>query len=79
MCQDSYLPTMAKMIFFSGFAVGTFVAGLVSDAYGRKKAIILFSLLTLASGVATSFAPVFPAFVALWWLVGLLKQIISIK
>ena len=30
----------------------------------------MFSLLTLASGLATSFMPVFPAFVLAWWTVG---------
>ena len=36
-CQDSQLPVLAKMIFFSGFAVGTFLAGIVSDIWGRKR------------------------------------------
>ena len=58
------------MIFFSGFAVGTFVAGIVSDIWGRKRSILLFSFLMLASGLATSFMPVFPSFVVMWWLVG---------
>jgi len=70
-CENSYLPTIAKMIFFSGFAIGTFVAGIVSDIWGRKRAILVFSLLTLISGIVTSLMPVFPAFVAMWWLVGI--------
>ena len=69
-CEDSYLPTIAKMIFFSGFALGTFVAGIVSDIWGRKRSILLFSFLMLVSGLATSFMPVFPSFVVMWWLVG---------
>ena len=36
-CQDSSLNVLAKMIFFSGFAVGTFLAGIVSDIWGRKR------------------------------------------
>jgi hypothetical protein len=27
---------VAKMLFFSGFGLGTFLAGLFSDAFGRK-------------------------------------------
>ena len=40
-CEDSSLTVMAKMIFFSGFAVGTFLAGLVSDIWGRKRSDLL--------------------------------------
>jgi len=69
-CSLSSLPVVSKMIFFSGFAVGTFVAGIVSDIWGRKRSILLFSFLMLASGLATSFMPVFPSFVVMWWLVG---------
>lgn len=71
-CEEAYLPVIAKMIFFSGFAVGTFVAGLVSDVWGRQRSIMVFSLLTLSSGVATSFMPNFPGFVVVWWLVSLI-------
>ena len=69
-CSLSSLPVVSKMIFFSGFAVGTFVAGIVSDIWGRKRSILLFSFLMLVSGLATSFMPVFPSFVVMWWLVG---------
>ena len=69
-CDSSGLPVMSKMIFFSGFAVGTFVAGIVADIYGRKRSILLFSFLMLVSGLATSFMPVFSSFVIMWWLVG---------
>jgi len=69
-CGSSGLPVMSKMIFFSGFAVGTFVAGIVADIYGRKRSILLFSFLMLVSGLATSFMPVFSSFVIMWWLVG---------
>ena len=73
-CEESYLPVIAKMIFFSGFAVGTFVAGLVSDVWGRQRSIMVFSLLTLCSGIATSFMPIFSGFVVMWWLVSLIKH-----
>jgi len=69
-CGSSGLPVVSKMVFFSGFAVGTFVAGIVSDIWGRKRSILLFSFLMLASGLATSFMPVFPSFIIMWWLVG---------
>ena len=37
---------------------------------GVLRSIILFSLLTLLSGLLTSVMPVFPAFVLAWWTVG---------
>jgi len=70
-CGRSSVPVIAKMIFFSGFAVGTFVAGIVSDMFGRKRSIALFSLLMATSGILTSFMPHYAAFVFLWWLVGI--------
>jgi len=70
-CERSYLPTLAKMLFFGGFGVGTFVAGIVSDTYGRKRAIILFSLLLLVAGLSCSFVPNYPAFIVVWILVGI--------
>jgi len=69
-CGSSYLPVLAKIIFYSGFGVGTFLAGLVSDVWGRKISILLFSLLTLISGMVTSFMPSFSSFTIMWWLVG---------
>ena len=37
---------------------------------GVLRSILLFSLLTLLSGLLTSVMPVFPAFVLAWWTVG---------
>lgn len=70
-CENDRLPDVARMVFFSGFGLGTFVAGLVSDKWGRKRAMLFFSVLTLVSGISTSFMPVFPAFVLSWWLLGI--------
>ena len=39
------------MTIFGGFAVGTFGAGWLSDAYGRKTAIILSSQLLFGAGI----------------------------
>ena len=43
-CSYDYIPVMTKMFFFSGFAVGTIVSGIVSDILGRKKSILIFSI-----------------------------------
>jgi len=69
-CGSSWLPVLSKIIFYSGFGVGTFIAGIVSDVWGRKISILLFSLLTFISGMVTSFMPTFISFTIMWWLVG---------
>jgi len=70
-CERSYLPTLSKMLFFAGFGLGTLTAGIVSDMFGRKKSIIMFSLLLLASGVGCSFAPNYPSFTILYIIVAI--------
>ncbi|XP_023332421.1 organic cation transporter protein [Eurytemora carolleeae] len=70
-CEASPLSTMAKMMFFGGFGIGTFVAGMVSDTFGRQKAICGFTALLLVSGVACSFMPSYTTFVGLWIVVGI--------
>ena len=78
-CENDRLPDVARMIFFSGFGLGTFVAGLVSDKWGRKRAMLFFSVVTLVGGISTSFMPVFPAFVLSWWLVSRLSYKVKFK
>jgi len=69
-CERKYLKTLAKLILFTGFALGSFCSGLVSDKFGRKKAIWGASLTMLIFGVVTSFIPWFPVFVFTWWVTG---------
>jgi len=69
-CEKSALPYLAKMVIFSGLALGSFVSGLVSDRFGRKKAIWFSSVTMLVAGVLTSFAPWYPLFVFCWLITG---------
>ena len=41
-CDKWYYPNLAQTIFFSGVFVGVFCAGLISDRFGRKKAMFGF-------------------------------------
>jgi len=70
-CQRSYLPTLSKMLFFGGFGLGTFISGIISDSFGRKKSLIGFSLLIFVSGVACSFMPNYISFTVMWIVVGI--------
>jgi len=69
-CEKLGLKTLAKLILFTGFALGSFCAGLVSDRFGRKPAIWGASITMLIFGTITSFVPWFPVFVFTWWVTG---------
>ena len=56
-CENSWLKTLAKLLLFTGFALGSFCSGLVSDRYGRKVAIWASSVTMMVFGVITSFIP----------------------
>ena len=56
-CDKSWLKTLAKLLLFTGFALGSFCSGLVSDKYGRKVAIWVSSVTMMVFGVITSFVP----------------------
>jgi len=69
-CEKSWLKTLAKMLLFTGFALGTFCSGLVSDRFGRKLAIWGASVTMMVFGVITAFVPWYPVFVFTWWVTG---------
>lgn len=46
-----------------GCAVGSFIAGRLTDRYGRKRMLIWVALLFLLTSIATALAPSFPLFV----------------
>ena len=68
------------MLFFAGFAVGTFGAGLISDRYGRKSAIILMAQLLFGCGILTATTSNVVAFSIMWFLTGIdIKMCILFK
>lgn len=69
-CEKKALPYLAKSIIFSGLALGSFVSGLVSDRFGRKKAIWFSSVTMLVAGILTSVMPWYPLFVFFWLITG---------
>jgi len=69
-CEKEWMKTLAKMLLFTGFALGSFCSGLVSDRFGRKTAIWISSVIMLIFGVITSFVPWYPLFVFTWWVTG---------
>ncbi|XP_023345766.1 solute carrier family 22 member 7 [Eurytemora carolleeae] len=69
-CERVALKTLAKLILFTGFALGSFASGLISDRFGRKTAIWYSSITMVVFGVITSFIPWYPVFVFTWWVTG---------
>ena len=58
------------MLFFAGFAVGTFGAGLISDRYGRKSAIVLMAQLLFGCGILTATMSNTVGFTIMWFFTG---------
>ena len=58
------------MLFFAGFAVGTFGAGLISDRYGRKSAIVLMAQLLFGCGILTATMSNIIGFTIMWFFTG---------
>ena len=58
------------MVLFSGYAVGTILAGFVSDYMGRKAAIAFFSQLLFGTGIIATVMPNATGFIVVWFFVG---------
>ena len=58
------------MVLFSGYAVGTTLAGFLSDYMGRKAAIAFFSQLLFGTGIIATVMPNVMGFTVVWFFVG---------
>ena len=58
------------MVFFAGFAFGTFGAGLISDRYGRKSAIILMAQMLFGCGILATTMSHLIGFTIIWFFTG---------
>ena len=61
---------IAKIVVFSGYAVGTIVAGFASDYIGRKAAMAFFAQLLFGTGIIATIMPSIEGFIANWFFVG---------
>ncbi|CAL8106010.1 unnamed protein product [Calicophoron daubneyi] len=55
-CDKKWLMSMEKTLFMIGFVIGVIISGWLADRIGRKRTLILFSMLELFSGLWTSTA-----------------------
>ncbi len=60
----------AKIVVFLGYALGTSVAGVVSDRIGRRSAISFFSQLLFGTGILLTIMPDVASFMVVWFFVG---------
>ncbi|CAD5114274.1 DgyrCDS3416 [Dimorphilus gyrociliatus] len=56
-CQNNYLRATAQSIYMTGFLLGAFIFGQVSDKVGRKKGHLSATILLCISGTVAAFAP----------------------
>ncbi|XP_053418166.1 solute carrier family 22 member 12 isoform X2 [Nycticebus coucang] len=67
-CDSQALKPMAQFIFLAGMLVGAAVCGPASDRFGRRLVLTWSYLQTAVSGTATAFAPTFPVYCLLRFL-----------
>lgn len=48
-CDHGYLGATLQSVYFAGMLVGSFVTGMISDAWGRKKCIFVSNTVMVSS------------------------------
>ena len=65
----------AKVVIFSGYAVGSSLAGFLSDYMGRKAAMAFFSQLLFGTGIIATVMPTITGVIVVWFFVGKYQNI----
>ncbi|XP_020914741.1 organic cation transporter protein isoform X2 [Exaiptasia diaphana] len=69
-CDRAYLGATIQACFFGGMCVGSFLTGMLSDAWGRKNCIFFCNAILLLSGVGSALVDCISFFAFLRFLVG---------
>ncbi|XP_055898791.1 organic cation transporter protein-like [Biomphalaria glabrata] len=70
-CQDMELRSHVNMIYMAGVLTGSLISGLVSDRFGRKKALLVSIVAQVASSISLAFAPNFITLAVLRFFTGI--------
>ncbi|XP_070558286.1 organic cation transporter protein-like [Ptychodera flava] len=62
-CSNDWMKQLSKSIVPLGNLVGVVIFGQLSDIFGRRPIFFITMLLSIATAIATSFAPSYPLFV----------------
>ncbi|KAF8562855.1 hypothetical protein P879_04594 [Paragonimus westermani] len=62
-CERDWLVPTGTTLFLLGFALGMITSGWIGDRLGRKKTVIVFSVLELLSGVWATLSPNFANYI----------------
>lgn len=69
-CDDQWKQPLSSLAFFLGGLCGSFVSGQLSDRFGRKPVLFGALLLQSAFSCGMAFAPSWPVFTFLYFMVG---------
>ncbi|XP_056017071.1 organic cation transporter protein-like [Ostrea edulis] len=69
-CDDKYKISLAKTIFFAGVLTGSFMFGMISDVFGRKKTLLIGILAELVTNLALAFSYNFVTYVIIRFCTG---------
>jgi len=64
-CDRDYLRSMSQSLYMAGIMIGSFVSGLLSDRFGRRRITLLAAIGLLISGLATALSPSMAVFILL--------------
>ncbi|XP_026231687.1 solute carrier family 22 member 4-like isoform X2 [Anabas testudineus] len=70
-CSEEWKKPLSSLAYFLGALCGSFISGQISDRFGRKP--VVFGAITMLSisSIALAFAPSWPVFTLLYFLIGM--------
>ena len=62
-CDDAWLTSMVSTIYMAGRLIGAFTCGFVSDIFGRRAGILIFTIVRLAGALFSLYADSYGVYV----------------